>query len=171
MRDGEERHMFDIRVVFRRVCDDVMNIVIPFPPSQTQTSQVISNHHANHTVDMELMRDAHVSCIMSTKDKLMPKATKPKSRRPVPSQAEEEIGKSCKKGIPAAFNEVREVIAVVKSLVKNLLVQFTVFYPDKLLVSQIKGRVFSHVGSNCLLSYPIEEEWLFRLGFIIAFGI
>ena len=33
MGDGEERHMLDIGVVLRRVCDDVVDIVAAFPPS------------------------------------------------------------------------------------------------------------------------------------------
>lgn len=170
MRDGEERHMFDVRVVLRRVRNDMMDVVIPFPPSQAQTSQVICNHHANHTVDMEMMRDAHVACVMGGEDKLMPKATKPKPRRSVPSQAEKQIGKSRKKGISAAFNEVREVIAAVESFIMNSLVQFTVFHPNRLLTVHIKRRIFGNVGDNLLLSSRIEEEW-FRLGFVLTFGI
>lgn len=74
MRDGEEWHVFDIRVVFRRIGDNVMDIMVPLPPSQAQSSQVIRNYHANHTVYMEMMSDTHVACVMGCEDKLMPEA-------------------------------------------------------------------------------------------------
>lgn len=74
MRDGEKWHVFDIRVVFRRIGDNVMDIMITLPPSQAQSSQVICNYHANHSVDMEMMSDTHVAFIMGREDKLMPEA-------------------------------------------------------------------------------------------------
>ena len=118
-----------------------------------------------------MMRDAHVASIMGSEDQLVPEAAEPKPRRAVPSQLEEEVGKSGKEGIPAAFDKVREIIAVVEPFIMDPLIQLTVFHPNRLLAVHIKRRVFGNIGNNLLLSSRIKEERL-RLQFVFfALGI
>lgn len=64
--------MLDIWIVFWRVCDDVMHIVVPLPPSQAQSSQVVCNYHTNDRVAVVAVCYAHMTCIMSRENQLVP---------------------------------------------------------------------------------------------------
>lgn len=88
MRNCEEGHVFNIWIMFGRIRDDVMDIVVPFPPSETQAAQEISNDNSNHRIIHEIMSDAHVSCIMRGKYQLVPEQAKEKAAEAVPAKAE-----------------------------------------------------------------------------------
>lgn len=137
VRDGEERHVLDIRVVFSRVCHNVMNIVIAFPPSQAETPEEVRDDDANNRVDMEVVCDAHMTSIMGSKHKLMPEATQEEARRAIPPQTEEEVREGCKQCITAALDEITEVIAVVQSFCTNPLIQSAILLPDAFLSGSI----------------------------------
>lgn len=85
MGNGEEWHVFDIRVVFGGVCHDMVDIVAAFPPPKAESSKVVGDNDTNHRVDVKIVRNAHMASIMGSKDKLMPKASKEESRSRIPS--------------------------------------------------------------------------------------
>ena len=95
MRDGKERHVLNIRIVFGRVRDDVVNVVVALPPSETQTSEIIGDEHANDTVDVEVVSDTHMTGIMGTEDQLVPESANEQGRDFVPAvvQSGQEHGK------------------------------------------------------------------------------
>lgn len=76
MGNGEEWHVFDIRVVFGGVRHDMVDIVAAFPPPQAESSEIVGDNDTNHRVDVEVVRNAHMASIMGSKHKLMPKASK-----------------------------------------------------------------------------------------------
>ena len=76
VRDGEEGHMLDVRVVLRGVGDDVVDVVVVLPPAEGQAAEEVGNEDADHGVDLKGVRDAHVPGIMSREDELVPEGTK-----------------------------------------------------------------------------------------------
>lgn len=76
MRDSEERHVFYIGVVFRSIGDNMMDIVVPFPPTQAQSSKVVRNDHAKQAIGMEIVSDTHMTSIMGSENELVPETSK-----------------------------------------------------------------------------------------------
>jgi hypothetical protein len=85
MRDGEEGHVFDVGIMFRRICDDVMDVVIAFPPSDGKTTKEVRNEDADTCVNMEIMGYAHVACIMGGEDELMPEGAQESAGKCIPA--------------------------------------------------------------------------------------
>ena len=72
MGDGEEGHEFDVGVMFGGVGDDVVDVVAPLPPAQTEAAEKVGDDDADDGVDGEIMGDAHMAGIMGGEDQLMP---------------------------------------------------------------------------------------------------
>lgn len=72
VRDGEEGHMFDVWVVLGRICDNVVDIVVSFPPAYAETAEEICNEDSDAGVSLEGMSYAHMSSIMGCEYKLVP---------------------------------------------------------------------------------------------------
>lgn len=70
--DGEERHVFDVRVVLGRVGDDVVHVVVPLPPADRQAADVVGYEDRNAAVDVENVGDADVRRVVRGEDQLMP---------------------------------------------------------------------------------------------------
>lgn len=66
--DGEEGHVLDVWVVFGGIGHYVMNVVVTFPPSQTQSTEEVGYDDPDDRVDGEIVRDAHVACIVGGED-------------------------------------------------------------------------------------------------------
>jgi len=64
--------MFDIRVVFRGIRNYVVDIMISFPPAYGQSSYEIGDEDTDQRVDVEVMRNTHMTRIMDGKYELMP---------------------------------------------------------------------------------------------------
>ena len=43
MGDGEEGHVFDVRVVFGGVCDDVVDVVVALPPAEAEAAEEVGD--------------------------------------------------------------------------------------------------------------------------------
>lgn len=112
MRDGKEGNVLNIWVVLRLIGDDVVDVVTPFPPAQTQSTHEISNDDPNHRVNVEIVGDAHMTSIMSSEDKLVPETPKEERRSCPPTETKKYVGQCCEEGIPTTLDEVGEVIAV-----------------------------------------------------------
>ena len=65
MRDGEERHVHDVRIVLARVGDYAMHVVIPLPPTDRKTTQEICNEDPNTGVRVKSMCYTHMTGVMS----------------------------------------------------------------------------------------------------------
>ena len=72
------------RIMLRLVRDHMVNIVIAFPPSKTESTQVIRDDDANSRVDVEVVSDTHMSGIMGRKDQLVPKESEEQSTQNIP---------------------------------------------------------------------------------------
>jgi hypothetical protein len=52
--------------------DNVVNVVTPFPPAEGQAANKISDEYTDDCVDLVIMCDSHMACVMSKKNELMP---------------------------------------------------------------------------------------------------
>jgi hypothetical protein len=139
--DGEKRHMFDVRVVFGGVGHDMVDIVVAFPPADTKTADEIRNNDTDNSINVEIMRDSHVSSIMSGENKLLPHASKEKPRGAVPPVAESIYRKCKEQNIAACFHQICKVIALIQSLGLDAVVQSTVLLDDVVLGLGTERRV------------------------------
>ena len=92
--DGEERELLDIRVMFRVISDDVVNliqllarghrresresrayIVASLPPAHRETSKEVRNDDAHTGIKLEVVGDSHVAGIVCREYELMPEAS------------------------------------------------------------------------------------------------
>jgi hypothetical protein len=64
--------MLDIGIMFRMISDDMMDIMVFLPPSNTETTDGICDDDADCSVYDGVVSYSHVSCIMGCEDKLMP---------------------------------------------------------------------------------------------------
>lgn len=133
MRDCEEWHVFDVRVMLWRIGHNMVDVVIALPPSQAETSQIVCNNDSDDRVDMKVVSNAHMAGIMSREDELVPEAAKKECRRAIPTPAEKEIREHRTKGISTALDEIRPVIAVVETFRADPLVQGAVLFHDVVL--------------------------------------
>ena len=72
VRNCEERHVFNVRVVFRRIGDNVVDVVISLPPAETQSSKIVGYEDTKNAVGVEVVSNAHMACIMGSENQLMP---------------------------------------------------------------------------------------------------
>lgn len=72
MGDCEEWHVLDIRIVFGRVGNDVVDVVIAFPPAAGESTEEVGDEDPNDRVCVEVVRDSHVACIVNGEDELVP---------------------------------------------------------------------------------------------------
>ena len=82
-RDGDEGHVFDVWVVFRRVGDNVVDVMVALPPAYGETTQKVGNEDAYASIDVKIVRDAHVAGVMSGKDELVPEHAQKSARKSV----------------------------------------------------------------------------------------
>lgn len=155
MRDRKEWNMFDIGIMLRLVGHNVMNIMTSFPPAETKSTEKISDDHSNDSVNVEIVCDPHVTGIMSGENKLVPETAEEKRRARPPSHAEEHVGQACEECISTAFYSVTEVVAIVKALGLDALVQFAVLSFDLFLPRGIQGWIFGNVKVNLFLGSGI----------------
>ena len=103
MRHGEERHVFDIRIVLGGVRDDMMDVVVLLPPADGQTTDEVGDYDTNNAVDVENVRDTYVASVVGDEDELMPKAAERNCTRDVPAPSQEaeirEFFKDAKTGV------------------------------------------------------------------------
>lgn len=76
MRDCEDRHVLDVRIVLRCVCDNVVHIMASLPPAEAEATDEVRNDDANNGVDDKVVSDAHVAGVVGGEDQLMPEKTK-----------------------------------------------------------------------------------------------
>jgi hypothetical protein len=74
MRDGKERDMLNIGVMFGLIGYDVVYVVASLPPPKTQATDEVCDNDSYNTVHVEIVRDSHVASIMGSENKLMPNA-------------------------------------------------------------------------------------------------
>jgi len=72
MRDGEKRHVLNVRIVLGRVGDYVMHVVSPLPPTERKTTQEICNEDPDAGVRLESMCDTHMTGVVSREYQLVP---------------------------------------------------------------------------------------------------
>jgi hypothetical protein len=89
VRYGKDRHVLNVRIMFRRIGHNVMDIMIALPPSQAKTPKIVCNNNPNYRIDVEVVRYTHMSRIMGSEHKLVPKKAQEEARCAVPTKAEE----------------------------------------------------------------------------------
>ena len=75
MGNSKEGHVFDIGIMLGSIGNNMMDIVILFPPADRQAANEVRNYDADDAIDMKMVCNAYVTGIMGSKDKLMPQAT------------------------------------------------------------------------------------------------
>lgn len=71
-RDGEERDVLRVGIMYRIVGHEVMNVVAALPPSQRKATAEIPDEDPNQGVDNVIVRNAPVSCVVCSKHNLLP---------------------------------------------------------------------------------------------------
>lgn len=98
--DGEEGHVMDIRVIVRVIGDDMMNIVIVFPPADADTAKKITKDNTEEIVPSPIQGESAVTHVMGNKGGLLPCHSHAASRDNLGEDAsgsEEEEGKGGEK--------------------------------------------------------------------------
>ncbi|KAI7288067.1 fatty acid desaturase [Hortaea werneckii] len=91
VRDGEERHVLDVRVVLGAVRDDVVDVMVAFPPAAGEAAEEVGYEDADAGVDVEVVRYAHVAGVVDGEDELVPHRSQEGGREQVVSVLEEEV--------------------------------------------------------------------------------
>lgn len=90
MGDGDEGHVFDIWVVFGGVGDDVVDVVVAFPPAKGEATEEVGDEDADDGVEREGVRDAHVAGVVGGEDELVPEHAEAEAGEGVLPVVEEE---------------------------------------------------------------------------------
>lgn len=133
VRDGEERHMFDIWIVLRGIGDNVVHIVVSFPPADAQAAKEVRDQDSDAGVYVERVRYTHVTGIMGGEDELVPGEAERKRGESVVAGAEEQDEEHEKKGVATEFGEIGCVWTVVEPFGANPVIEGTVFLNDQVL--------------------------------------
>ena len=150
VRDGEEGQMFDIRIVLGAVGDDVVHVMVALPPAQTQTTDEVGNDYTNDSVDVEMVRDTHVTRVVSSKDQLMPEGAKTEGARNVPTPFQKQKTAGEEEGIAEPLDGISNVVAVIESFDLDALMKLTILSDDGILGLLVKGRVLVEIESDLL---------------------
>mmetsp|Transcript_45828 Transcript_45828/g.106951 ORF Transcript_45828/g.106951 Transcript_45828/m.106951 type:complete len:264 (+) Transcript_45828:366-1157(+) len=71
LRDGEHRHMLDVRVMLNGVAHDVVSVVVRLPPPHGEAHQS-GEDRANQVVQVEVVRDARMPQVVAEARHLLP---------------------------------------------------------------------------------------------------
>lgn len=94
--NGKEWHVFDIRVVFGGISDNVVDVVVSFPPTDGETAEKVCNEDTNAGVDMEGVGYAHMTGVVGCEYELMPE------------ESDEEAGKGVLRVVEGGGEEAEE---------------------------------------------------------------
>ena len=114
--DREKGDVFDVGIVFGGVGDDMVDVVIAFPPADTQPTHEVGDEDADAGVDVEVVRDAHVAGVVGGEDKLVPDEAEKEGGEGVVTVVEESEGGGDEDEVAEAFYGVGGVGAVVETL-------------------------------------------------------
>ena len=64
VRDGKEGHVFYVRVMFGGIGNNMVDVVVAFPPAYTKSSEEIGNEDADDGIGLKPMGYAHVACVV-----------------------------------------------------------------------------------------------------------
>lgn len=93
--------------MFRGVGDDVVDIVVAFPPANAEATDEIGDEDADAGVYMEVVRDAHMPSVVGGEDELVPEEAEEDSGEGVVAVVEEGEGGGYEKKVAKAFDGVR----------------------------------------------------------------
>jgi hypothetical protein len=85
----EEGNVLNVRIVRRAVGDDVVDVVVTFPPAAAESAEEVGDNNANAAVNLKIVRDAHVASVVDCEHELMPEHSKKDARERIPSVAKE----------------------------------------------------------------------------------
>lgn len=113
VREGEEGQVFDVWVVFGRVGDDVVDVVVVFPPADGEAADEVGDEDADARVDLEVVCYPHVAGVVDDEDQLVPDCAHEYSAYGVPAPVQREEHATEEEGVPTHFNCVRTIVALV----------------------------------------------------------
>jgi hypothetical protein len=64
MRGSEKWHVLDVGTMFGRICDNVVDIMILFPPTLGKPTNAVYNETENATVDVVFVGDPDMTCVV-----------------------------------------------------------------------------------------------------------
>lgn len=145
MGDGEEGHVFDVWVVFGGVGDDVVDVVVAFPPAKGEATEEVGDEDADDGVEREGVRDAHVAGVVGGEDELVPEHAEAEAGEGVLPVVEEVEHGGEEEGVAAEFKGVGVVVAVVETFGADAVVEGAVLLDDVGLGVQVERGVFVKV--------------------------
>lgn len=157
VRQSEKGHQFNVGIMFGGIGHNMVDIMTSLPPAQTQTTKVVANDHANHSINLKVVSDTHMTGVMGSEDQLMPKAPEEKCGQAKPRTVQKKEEEREEKRISTDFDGIGIVVAVVKTGPANALIEMTVFLDDVFLVFGIEGRIFGQIQEDLFLSDGIDH--------------
>lgn len=113
VREGEKGQVFDVGVVLGRVGDDVVDVVVVFPPADGEAADEVCDEDANARVDLEVVCYPHVSGVVDDEDQLVPDCTHEDSADGVPAPVQREEHTAEEEEVPTYFHCACAVVALV----------------------------------------------------------
>ena len=163
-RDREKWDMLDIWIMFRRISDDVVDVMVAFPPAYTQSTNEVGDENADAGVNVEVVRDAHVARVVGGEDELVPEEAHEDGREGVVAVVEEGEGGGDEEEVAEAFNGVSGVGAVVEAFTAEAGVEFAVFADDSVLGEVGEGGIVEDVVGwvgACECELGLDFLWSF----------
>lgn len=157
MGDGEEGHLFDVRIVLGRVGDDVVHVVAALPPAEAEAAEEIGDDDADDGVDGVVVCDAHVSGVVRREDQLMPEQAQKDGAEGVPAPAQEIQAQTEQDAITGQLDHVHAVIAVVEPLGLDPVVQAPILTDDSALHFGVERGILGQIECDLFLRSDVQR--------------
>ncbi|TGO66402.1 hypothetical protein BELL_0958g00060 [Botrytis elliptica] len=133
MRDGEERHVRNIGIVFGGIRHNVMDVVIALPPAEGEPPEKIGHENPNAAIGVKAVRDAHVSGIVGGEDELVPEESEEQPGERIVCALQTAPEERKENAVANRVDAVGTVRTFVKSRASQRLIQLPIFQDNLLL--------------------------------------
>lgn len=106
--------MFNVGVMLGRIGYYVVNIVVSLPPTYAQSAEKVSNHDSDYRIDVEIMRDAHVTGIVGGEDQLVPEHAKAQCTHTEPAMLQGQDERAEEERVSEGLDGIGFVAAIEK---------------------------------------------------------
>lgn len=155
MRYREKGHMLDVWIMFGGVGHDVVDVVVPFPPAEAESAEEVGDYDSNYGVVGEIVRYAHMSCIVGREDQLVPKKAEKEPGETVPLKVKAYKTHGKEEKISGNLKHVCAVVALVEALHLDSGMELTVALCYGILRGGVQGRISGEVKIYLLSSISI----------------
>lgn len=146
--DGEEGHVFDVGIVLGRVGDNVVNVVVSFPPAYAETTQEVGDQNANASVQVEGVGDAHMAGIMRAEDELVPGEPKEEASQSVLCVVKRDGEEKKEEGVTDALKSIGRVGTIVEACSSKFEIECAVLGHNLVLGGVAQRRVHGEIRGD-----------------------